>query len=276
MHARRLVDAGLAERPLALAENRLVVAVREDAPWQTVGELAAAGVRVVVGAPNVPVGALTESALESLDPSVATWVREHVVTQDPTVRVVLSRVELGEAEAAFVYHTDLAAAPALRAIALPGAPNNEYVAVLVPGDGGVDERAAAFLAFLDSDEARGAAGRCRVPSHELGTVSVSERVRRLWVVAPVAFGLFFVAAMIGLILARAQRRRRGRGVALEHDVAGAAALRRHRDGDACAVDSAWDAARLPARPQWVELTGWRRRCWTCRWCCRRRSRASRC
>ena len=154
VHARRLVDAGLAERPLALAENRLVVAVREDAPWQTVGELAAAGVRVVVGAPNVPVGALTESALESLDPSVAAWVREHVVTQDPTVRVVLSRVELGEAEAAFVYHTDLAAAPALRAIALPGAPNNEYVAVLVPGDGGVDERAAAFLAFLDSDEAR--------------------------------------------------------------------------------------------------------------------------
>jgi ABC-type molybdate transport system substrate-binding protein len=26
--------------------------------------------------------------------------------------------------------------------------------VLVPGDGGVDERAAAFLDFLDSDEAR--------------------------------------------------------------------------------------------------------------------------
>ena len=154
VHARRLVDAGLAERPLVLAENRLVVAVREDAPWQTVGELAAAGVRVAVGAPNVPVGALTESALGSLDPSVAAWVREHVVTQDPTVRVVLSRVELGEAEAAFVYHTDLAAAPALRAITLPGTPNNEYVAVLVPGDGGVDERAVAFLDFLDSDEAR--------------------------------------------------------------------------------------------------------------------------
>ena len=111
VHARRLVDAGIAERPLVLAENRLVVAVRRDAPWQTVQEVAAAGVRVAVGAPNVPVGALTESALESLDPSVAAWVRERVVTQDATVRVVLSRVELGEAEAAFVYHTDLAAAP---------------------------------------------------------------------------------------------------------------------------------------------------------------------
>ncbi len=154
VHARRLIDAGLAERPLVLAENRLVVAVCEDAPWRTVEELAAAGVRVAVGAPSVPVGALTESALESLDPSVAAWVHEHVVTQDPSVRVVLSRVELGEAEAAFVYHTDLAAAPALRAIALPGTPSNEYVAVLVPGDGEVDERAAAFLAFLDSDEAR--------------------------------------------------------------------------------------------------------------------------
>ncbi len=152
--AQRLLDAGLVERSVVLAENRLIVAVRDDAPWQTVEEVAAAGVPVAVGAPRVPVGGLTRVVLDLLDPDVAERLRAQIVTEDPNVRVVLSRVELGEVDAAFVYHTDLAGARGLRAIELPPeAPRNEYVAVLV-ADRDRGGGAADFLEFLLGEEAQ--------------------------------------------------------------------------------------------------------------------------
>ena len=156
VQAQRLLAAGLAERPLAIAENRLVVAVRLDAPWGTLAELAADGARIAIGAPSVPVGELTRQALDAIEPALAERLRSAVVTEDPTVRVVLSRAELGEVDAAFVYHTDLLAAPGLRAIELPAAvPRNEYVAMLISGgDGAADERAVDFLAFLAGEQAR--------------------------------------------------------------------------------------------------------------------------
>ena len=156
VQAERLLAAGLAERPTVIAENRLIVAVREDAPWQTVEQVAAADVRIAVGTPSVPVGDLTDAALALLDPAVAGLLRAKVVTRDPAVRVLLSRVELGEADAAFVYHTDLVTARGLRAIQLPDElPRNEYVAVLVrDGEMNGDDRAAEFLDFLTGEEAQ--------------------------------------------------------------------------------------------------------------------------
>ncbi len=152
VQAERLVAAALAEQPAVIAENRLVIAVREDAPWRSVEELAAADVLIAIGAPSVPVGALTQLALDGLEPSVAAALRAKVVTLDPGVRFVLSRVELGATDAGFVYHTDLVAAPSLRAIELPPeTPRNRYVAVLVSaGDG----RAADVLEFLLGEEAQ--------------------------------------------------------------------------------------------------------------------------
>ena len=156
VQAQRLLDGGLAERPVAIAGNRLVAAVRVDAPWETLTDLAAGDARIAVGAPSVPVGVLTRQALEVIEPAVAGRLRAAIVTEDPTVRVVLSRVEIGEVDAAFVYHTDLLAASGLRAIELPPAvPRNEYVAVLIAdGGGAVDERAVDFLAFLAGEQAQ--------------------------------------------------------------------------------------------------------------------------
>ncbi len=152
VQAERLLAAGLAEQPAVIGENRLVIAVRENASWHGVEELAAADVLIAMGAPSVPVGALTESALDALEPAVAAALRAKVVTLDPGVRIVLSRVELGAVDAGYVYHTDLVAAPSLRAIELPPeTPRNQYVAVLVSaGDG----RAADLLDFLGDDEAQ--------------------------------------------------------------------------------------------------------------------------
>ena len=63
---------------------------------------------------------------------------------------MLSRVELGEADVAFVYATDVPSADGVRAIALgEQPPSNQYVATLVT-DGGraPDSDVESFFAFL--------------------------------------------------------------------------------------------------------------------------------
>ena len=147
--ARRLLNAGLAVSSRVVAGNRLVVAVDVASALHSVDQLAEPGVRVAIAVPVVPVGALTEDALRRLDPAVADGIRANVITQDPSVRIVLSRLQIGEADAVFVYATDLAAANA-RELALPsGIPPNPYVAVELK-----DAHAAtgAFIDFLLSAE----------------------------------------------------------------------------------------------------------------------------
>ncbi len=153
--AQRVLNAGLATGGTLIAENTLVIAVSDHSPWRSVEEVAAAAPRVAVAAPGVPVAVLTEVALESLAPAVAARLRDGIVTRDPNVRVVLSRVETGEADAAFVYSTDLLTASGVRAIELsPRLPRNEYIAVLVTNGGDAPGAAAAgFLAFLQGEEA---------------------------------------------------------------------------------------------------------------------------
>lgn len=153
--AQRVLSAGLGVEGTVIAENTLVIAVAEDAPWRSVEELASAAPRVAVAAPGVPVAVLTEIALAALDPAVAGPLRAGIVTRDANVRVALSRVETGEADAAFVYSTDLVTARNVRAIALPSQlPRNTYIAVLVTNDGEPPSAAATgFLAFLRGAEA---------------------------------------------------------------------------------------------------------------------------
>lgn len=148
--AQRLVDANVATRPVVLAESTLVIAVRKDAPWLTVDEIAEARPRVAVAASGVPVGGLTEAALDAMEPSIADALRAGIVTRDPSVRVVLSRVELGEADVAFVYATDIPSADGVRAIALgEQPPSNQYVAALVTYGGQVPgSDVESFFTFL--------------------------------------------------------------------------------------------------------------------------------
>ena len=155
LQARRLMSAGLASRPTVVTANVLVVAVPNDGPWLSLRDLALADVRIAAGAPSVPVGALTEIALELLrlqDPETAAALRSKIATQDPNVRIVLSRLELGEADAAFVYASDVEATEGLRLIALPlRTPPNEYVAVLIED---ADPAAEDLLAWLLAPQAQ--------------------------------------------------------------------------------------------------------------------------
>ena len=155
LQASRLMSVGLASRPTVVTANALVVAVANEAPWRSLRDLALADVRIAVGSPAVPAGALAEIALKLLElqqPETAQALRRKIVTEDPNVRIVLSRLELGEADAAFVYASDVEAATGLRLIALPlQTPPNEYVAVLIEE---ADPAAEDFLAWLLAPQAQ--------------------------------------------------------------------------------------------------------------------------
>ncbi|HWN69888.1 MAG TPA: molybdate ABC transporter substrate-binding protein [Haliangium sp.] len=122
-HMDALVTAGLVGPAALFARNHLVVVVPRDAPVvKTLSDLPKAQ-RVVIGAPEVPVGRYTSEVLAR---ATAKWpgfekaVMARVVSQELNVRQVLAKVTLGEADAGIVYRTDAAtSADTIGVIALP-------------------------------------------------------------------------------------------------------------------------------------------------------------
>jgi molybdate transport system substrate-binding protein len=110
-HMAELVQAGRAEPGQVFAENELTIIVPPDNPAkvETLKDLTRAE-RFVIGAQNVPVGAYTRQLLarthESYGAAFEKDVLSHVVSEEPNVRLVRAKVELGEADAAIVYGTD--------------------------------------------------------------------------------------------------------------------------------------------------------------------------
>ncbi|MCB9668116.1 MAG: molybdate ABC transporter substrate-binding protein [Alphaproteobacteria bacterium] len=121
-HARLLWEAGLLGSPEVLAHNALVAVVPDASPLRTFDDLPRA-TRIVVGTPNVPVGAYTRQVLQRArtvrGDAFAEAIAGSIVSEEPNVRLVRAKVELGEADAAFVYRTDVS--PGLRALPLPEA-----------------------------------------------------------------------------------------------------------------------------------------------------------
>lgn len=154
-----VVDAGLATSPARFAANRLVVAVPAGSAIETFEDLAASDVRLVLAGPDVPVGAYARAAIEAAGQTYgagfADAVLANVVSEEPNVRAVLTRVELGEADAGIVYATDtVIAGDAVRAIEIPAefAPPVAYVVAAVGQSS--SSLAGEFVAFLLSSEGR--------------------------------------------------------------------------------------------------------------------------
>ena len=77
------------------------------------------GAKLVVGDPAVPVGSYTETVLANLGISDSDL---NIVSKEQDVKAVLSKVELGEADAGFVYVTDaLSAGDKVKQLQLPAA-----------------------------------------------------------------------------------------------------------------------------------------------------------
>lgn len=104
-----------------LAHNSLEIATPPDNPGgvSSLADLSRAGLRVVLCAPQVPCG---RSAAHVL---LAAGVRAHVVSYERDVKAALTKVELGEADAAIVYRSDVVSARGrVRGVSIPAAAND--------------------------------------------------------------------------------------------------------------------------------------------------------
>ncbi|KQX56922.1 MULTISPECIES: molybdate ABC transporter substrate-binding protein [unclassified Streptomyces] len=138
--------------PTVIAKNRLVIATGKGNPFKVdeLKDLADTKLKVVLAAPEVPAGKYSRKILD------AQKITVKAVSQEPNVRAVLSKVELGEADAGLVYRTDAESArDKVAAVEIPDAQNAvaEYPAATVKGSANA-EAAAAFVAWLSSPEAQ--------------------------------------------------------------------------------------------------------------------------
>ncbi|UQA96960.1 molybdate ABC transporter substrate-binding protein [Streptomyces halobius] len=138
--------------PTVIARNRLVIATGQGNPKQVHGlkDLADRKLKVVLAAPAVPVGRYAQQVLD------AQKLHVQPVSQEPNVRAVLGKVELGEADAGLVYATDAATAPdKVDAIDIPDAQNAvaSYPAATLKTSRNA-KAAAAFVRWLSTSEAQ--------------------------------------------------------------------------------------------------------------------------
>jgi molybdate transport system substrate-binding protein len=115
----QLYAKGLVTKPVVLTRNALVLIVPTSNPADVRSpfDLRKPGVKLVIAAPAVPVGAYTLQILENM---ALTDVLQNVVSREADVREVLAKVALGEADAGFVYSTDARTVPGkVKVIKLP-------------------------------------------------------------------------------------------------------------------------------------------------------------
>jgi molybdate transport system substrate-binding protein len=107
------------EKPRTFASNRLVLAIPRSNPAgvSSVFDLRRKSVKLVIGTARVPIGAYTRKVLRNLG---MTSVLSKVVSEEQDVKSIVGKVALGEADAGFVYRTDVQPVKdRVRAIAIP-------------------------------------------------------------------------------------------------------------------------------------------------------------
>lgn len=130
----RLVDGGLVETSVAIASNELIIVTADTSAGREIDgleALAAAGDAIVVLCSSAaPCGAATDELL------AGTGLAVRAASREPNVRATLTKVLLGEADAAIVYRTDALAHPELRSVVIDEAVNVTVTsrAANVPGD----------------------------------------------------------------------------------------------------------------------------------------------
>lgn len=106
-----LVQEQLVREPVVFADNEPVLVVGKDvAEVVTTFDRLPQARRIVLGAEDVPIGRYTarilERASQIIGPDFGRLVSERIVSRELSVRHVLTKVLLGEADAGIVYRTD--------------------------------------------------------------------------------------------------------------------------------------------------------------------------
>jgi len=167
--------------PATFARNRLVVIVPKSNPARIgkLQDLSRGGVKLVLAAAAVPVGHYSRTVLRNLarvegfPPDFATRALRNVVSEEDNVKSVVSKVQLGEADAGFVYRSDITPAVAryVRAFEIPERANviATYPLALLK-DGPAPDVAKAFVDFVLSAD-----GQRILEQHGLMPVAANTR-----------------------------------------------------------------------------------------------------
>ena len=136
-----LLEARRVESPTVFAQNEPVLIVARDSvsSIRALSELPRAE-RIVIGAPEVPIGKYTlqilRNASQAYGADFSERVQARVVSRELNVRQVLAKVTLGEADAGVVYRSDVGAAgPGVGVVTIPSEINvtAQYPMALVRG-----------------------------------------------------------------------------------------------------------------------------------------------
>ncbi len=111
-------DGGLVGDSQVFVKNKLVVIVPAANPGgiNTLKDLARPGIKIDIENTNVPAGKYSREALDKMSqspdygPNYEKAVLENIVSQEDNVKAVVTKVQLGEVDAGFVYETDVTAA----------------------------------------------------------------------------------------------------------------------------------------------------------------------
>lgn len=172
-HMDRLRRKGLVGEPVYFARNKLTIIVPRSNPGSVSGaaDLARPGVEVILAGPSVPAGRYARETLDRM--GLLGAVLDNLVSNEENVKLVLSKVLLGEADAGIVYVTDVRPPHLSKIVELP-LPEESSVPVeytiAVPKEAQNAEDARAFLRFILSRE-----GQALLTEH--GFQPVAEPVR---------------------------------------------------------------------------------------------------
>lgn len=161
----RVQEGGLISGdPVVFTGNRLVIVTPADNPAgiEGIDDLANDGVRLVLANPEVPVGNYsmlafcTYSTTDGVPEGFIDSINANLVSEEPDVRHVLTKVQLGEADAGVVYASDATASMLsgveLQVFEFPETVPTRADYPIAVVEGGNTELAIAFISFVLSDE----------------------------------------------------------------------------------------------------------------------------
>ena len=149
----------------AFVRNRLTVIYPIDNPMSLsqVGDLATPDLHLILAAAEVPVGRYSLEFLDKAaqDPAFGTPFKDqvlgNVVSYEPNVKVVLTKIALGEGDAGIVYSSDITpdVADQVGQLEIPDALNTiAAYPIAAVSDSRYPTQAAAFTAYILSPEAQ--------------------------------------------------------------------------------------------------------------------------
>jgi molybdate transport system substrate-binding protein len=145
----QLYSEGMVDKPVKFTGNRLVLAVPSGSQRvKQLSDLVKPGVKIAIGAPDVPVGSYTYDVLGALPAIQRNRILANVKSKEPDVAGIVGKLTQGAVDAGFVYVTDVdAASDKLRAISLPAkiSPTVVYEAAVVKAT----KHPAQAKAFID-------------------------------------------------------------------------------------------------------------------------------